>query len=120
MSQQIGFSISVLHVMTLICSKHFWWSSDHLNSRLVVHIVWNGTIYALMVGKKRAKYLIRPKKRRTSVWSLGVRQSLSLANLSESAWTPWASTLQPSMSKTGANGSNFFLLMYNFSSLRRV
>src|SRR5258707_2442790 len=118
MSQQIGFSIGVLHMMTLICSKHFWWSSNHLNDRLFVHIVCNGPVYALMFGKKWAKYLIRPKKQRTSVWSLGVCQSLSLANLSESAWTPWASTLQPSMSKTGGNGSNFFLLMYNFPSLR--
>src|SRR5258707_11012567 len=120
MSQQIGFRTGILHVITLICSKHFWWSGDHLNGTLFVHIVCNGPIYALMFGKKQAKYSIRPRKQRTCVWSLGVCQSLSLANLLELAWTLWASTLQPSMSKTGANGSNFFLLMYNFSSLRQV
>src|SRR5260370_33349202 len=43
-------------------------------------------------------------------------QFLILDNLSESACIPLESILHPRMSSTGVKGSNFFLLIYGFST----
>src|SRR5260370_26460647 len=117
-SHIMGFNIGVLHVIILMFSKHFSCKGDHLNGIWFMQIFCKGPVYAPMFGRKQARYSIRSRNCRTSVWSFGVHQFLILDNLSTSVWIPFESTLQPNISSTGAYGSNFFRLMYNFSILR--
>src|SRR5258708_38126609 len=87
--------------------KTFLMEQVHLKGRWLLQIVCSGPENALTFGIKWAKYSTRPRNQRTSLWSFSMAQFLTFAILSELVCTPYMSTLQPRMSKTGANGSNF-------------